>query len=77
MRLAKLFVGGAVILLAQSFQGIENDQVKVVRAIDQAHKKGQPHDHKVNRVMIYLNAGRQEITPQGGKPQSSSSRRAK
>jgi phage host-nuclease inhibitor protein Gam len=48
---------------------IENDQVRVVRALDQPHHKGQPHEHKMNRVMIYLNAGRQEITPVGGKTQ--------
>ena len=46
---------------------IENDQVRVVRALDQPHHKGQPHEHKMNRVMIYLTAGRQEITPVGGK----------
>lgn len=48
---------------------IENDQVRVVHAVDQAHGKGKPHEHKVNRVMVYLNKGRQEITPVGGKPQ--------
>jgi quercetin dioxygenase-like cupin family protein len=56
-------------LLAQTPQAIDNDQVKVVTALDQPHKKGQPHEHATNRVMIYLNAGRQEITPVGGKTQ--------
>jgi quercetin dioxygenase-like cupin family protein len=56
-------------LLAQTPQAIDNDQVKVVTALDQPHKKGQPHEHQTNRVMIYLNAGRQEITPVGGKTQ--------
>ena len=46
---------------------IENDQARVVKAVSQPHAKGQPHEHKVNRVMIYLTPGRQEITPQGGK----------
>jgi len=46
---------------------IENDQARVVKVVDQPHAKGQPHEHKLNRVMIYLTAGRQEITPQGGK----------
>ena len=44
---------------------IDNDQARVT--VDQPHAKGQPHEHKVNRVMIYLTSGRQEITPQGGK----------
>jgi uncharacterized RmlC-like cupin family protein len=39
----------------------------VIKALDQPHAKGQPHEHKLNRVMIYLTPGRQEITPQGGK----------
>ena len=47
---------------------IDNDQARVVKAVDQPHAKGQPHGHKLNRVMIYLSPGRQEITPQGGKP---------
>ncbi len=47
---------------------IDNDQVRVVKVTDQPHAKGQPHEHKLNRVMVYLQAGRQEITPQGGKP---------
>ena len=46
---------------------IENDQARVIKAVDQPHHKGQPHEHKLNRVMIYLTPGRQEITPQGGK----------
>jgi len=46
---------------------IENDQARVVKVVDQPHHKGQPHEHKMNRVMIYLTPGRQEITPQGGK----------
>jgi quercetin dioxygenase-like cupin family protein len=45
----------------------ENDQARVIKVVDQAHAKGQPHEHKLNRVMIYLTPGRQEITPQGGK----------
>jgi quercetin dioxygenase-like cupin family protein len=46
---------------------IDNDQVRVVQAVEQPHAMGQPHEHKLNRVMIYLTPGRQEITPQGGK----------
>jgi quercetin dioxygenase-like cupin family protein len=46
---------------------IENDQARVVKVVDQPHAKAQPHEHKLNRVMIYLSPGRQEITPQGGK----------
>jgi quercetin dioxygenase-like cupin family protein len=46
---------------------IENDQARVVQAVDQPHHKGQPHEHKMNRVMIYMTPGRQEITPEGGK----------
>jgi len=46
---------------------IDNDQARVLKVVAQSHAKGQPHEHKINRVMIYLTAGRQEITPQGGK----------
>jgi len=46
---------------------IDNDQARVVKVVDQPHAKGQPHEHKLNRVMIYLSPGRQEITLRGGK----------
>jgi uncharacterized RmlC-like cupin family protein len=46
---------------------IDNDQARVVTGHDQPHKKGRLHEHKLNRVTIYLQAGRQEITPEGGK----------
>lgn len=62
-----LFIAVGPGLLAQTSQLIDNDQVSVVKAIDQPHARSQPHEHKLNRVMIYLTPGRQEITPQGGK----------
>ena len=57
----------AVCLAAQSSTAIDNDQVRVIQATDQPHAKGQPHEHKLNRVMIYLTPGSQSITPQNGK----------
>jgi hypothetical protein len=56
-----------VCLAAQSSTIIDNDQVRVIQATDQPHAKGQPHEHKLNRVMIYLTPGSQSITPQNGK----------
>jgi len=47
---------------------IDNDQAHVIVAHDQPHKKGSLHQHKLNRVMIYLQAGSQEFVPEGGKP---------
>jgi len=45
----------------------ENDQVKVVRALEKAHVKGKFHEHKVNRVMIYLQSGQQRFEYQDGR----------
>lgn len=45
---------------------LENDQVRVVEAVDQPHTPSSPHQHKLNRVMIYLQPGTQRITPEGG-----------
>jgi quercetin dioxygenase-like cupin family protein len=65
--LLALFVAGGASLFSQGSQTpIENDQVKVIQVTDQPNVKTAPHEHKLNRVMIYLTAGRQEITPQGG-----------
>jgi uncharacterized RmlC-like cupin family protein len=48
----------------------ENDQVKVVRALEKAHVKGKFHEHKMNRVMVYLQSGKQRFEYQDGrKPQ--------
>jgi uncharacterized RmlC-like cupin family protein len=45
----------------------ENDQVKVVRALEKAHVKGKAHEHKMNRVMIYLQPGQQRFEYQDGR----------
>jgi hypothetical protein len=45
----------------------ENDQAKVLRALEKAHVKGKAHEHKVNRVMIYLQSGRQRFEYQDGR----------
>ncbi len=47
----------------------ENDQVKVLRALEQVHVKGKFHEHTRNRVMIYLQSGRQRFEhPDGTNP---------
>jgi hypothetical protein len=47
---------------------LENEKVRVVEAVDQPHSPSAPHQHKSNRVMIYLQPGSQRIAPQGGAP---------
>jgi len=70
LRFLALLVPAGVALHGQGAPPpIENDQVRVVYANDQPHHKGSLHEHKVNRVMVYLTAGRQEITPQAGAKQ--------
>jgi len=66
-RLPAVFLFAGAALFAQNQTPIENDQVRVVVVTDQPHAKSLLHDHKLNRVMIYLQPGRQEITPQNGK----------
>ena len=46
---------------------LDNDQVKVVRALEKPHVKGKFHEHKINRVMIYLQAGSQRFEYQDGR----------
>jgi len=62
-----LALSAAAVVLAQGGAGIDNDQARVVTVTDQPRVKSQPHEHTLNRVMVYLQAGAQEITPQGGK----------
>jgi len=70
LRLNRLFLpclSVAACLLAQTTPPIDNDQVRVVTAIDQPHAKTALHEHKLDRVMVYLTAGQQEIVTQDGK----------
>lgn len=45
----------------------ENADVKVVRALEKVHVKGSFHEHKINRVMIYLQNGKQRFEYQDGR----------
>lgn len=47
---------------------LENSDVKVSRALEKAHVKGSFHEHKTNRVMVYLQPGRQRFEYQDGRP---------
>jgi quercetin dioxygenase-like cupin family protein len=57
-----------LLLLLVAFQPplIDNNYVRVYTAVDQPHKKGAFHEHKFDRVMIYLDNGKQRFEPQGG-----------
>jgi quercetin dioxygenase-like cupin family protein len=70
LRLNRLFLLGlsvAACLPAQTPPTLENDQVRVLTVTDEPHVKHALHEHKLNRVMIYLGAGEQEIITQDGK----------
>jgi hypothetical protein len=58
----------AAIPIEPSAPLFENDQVKVLRALEKAHVKGKFHEHKMDRVMIYLQAGKQHFEYQDGRP---------
>jgi quercetin dioxygenase-like cupin family protein len=45
----------------------ENDQVKVIRALEKPHVKGKFHQHAQNRVLVYLEPGRQRFEYQDGR----------
>jgi len=47
---------------------IENESVKVLDVMVQPGTKTRMHDHKVNRVMVYLDEGKQHFEWQDGKP---------
>ena len=67
-----LLCGSALVALAvePSAPLFDNDQVRVLRALEKTHVKGKAHEHKMNRVMIYLQSGRQRFEYQDGrKPQ--------
>jgi uncharacterized RmlC-like cupin family protein len=57
----------ALPLAAETPPAIENDQVRVLVVTDQPNHKSQLHEHKVNRVMIYLDPGTDRITYEDGR----------
>ena len=48
---------------------IDNEFVRVIDVTAQPGKT-QPHDHKVNRVMVYLDAGEQQTQMEGGRAEN-------
>jgi quercetin dioxygenase-like cupin family protein len=52
----------AAVLHAQNSKTpVDNDQVRVLVVHQEPHQKTNLHDHKVNRVMVYLQPGKQEF----------------
>ena len=46
---------------------VDNEQVRVVSVVDQPGRKTAMHEHTMNRVMIYLDAGVQRISYEDGR----------
>ncbi|MFN0169453.1 MAG: hypothetical protein ACKV22_23770 [Bryobacteraceae bacterium] len=59
------------LLPAQRPPVIENEFVRVLDVSVDPGKPGRPHDHKINRVMIYMDAGQQRLAYTGAKNQDS------
>jgi len=66
---AILFLGAvlAPIPTQPSATLLENDQVKVIRALEQTNGLGKFHQHDSNRVMVYLQSGNQRFQYQDGR----------
>jgi quercetin dioxygenase-like cupin family protein len=66
--LVLLFAATAAAFPAETVTtAVDNDQAKVLNVVVQPHEKTRLHQHKVNRVMIYLQVGRQDFDYQHGK----------
>jgi quercetin dioxygenase-like cupin family protein len=70
--LRKLLLCVPLTLLAQAPitpppERIDTDQVRVVLATEQPHRRGQMHEHSMNRVQIYLESGVTTLTRPDGK----------
>jgi len=67
MRMIPFLLAAAAAFSAETTTPIDNDQVKVLKVTQDPHAKTRLHQHKINRVMIYLQAGRQTIEQEDGK----------
>src|SRR5271165_5153324 len=66
--LALPLAAGALLFAVETVKTpINNDDVRVLDVIVQPHEKTALHEHKVNRVMIYRNAGAQNFEYEGGR----------
>lgn len=61
MRRLLLLVVFACIAFAQHQVVIQNDFVRVLDVTDSGNAKSAPHQHAMNRVMIYLTTGKQQL----------------
>ena len=46
---------------------IDNDAVRVLKAVQQPHQKTPPHEHVLNRVMVYLDAATIRVIYEDGR----------
>ena len=76
LRLMQMTLTPALLLLGAAFASIptapsavllENNEVKVARALEKYQVPGKFHQHDMNRVMIYLQSGRQKFEYQDGR----------
>ncbi|MBI1786623.1 MAG: hypothetical protein HYR60_03600 [Acidobacteria bacterium] len=68
MKLLTILTLAAAVLPGQDARTVvDNDQLKVLTVTVDPHRKTRLHQHEVNRVMIYLQPGRQNIDYQDGK----------
>jgi uncharacterized RmlC-like cupin family protein len=56
-------------LLAQRATILDNEYVRVLDVTDSSNAKGRPHEHPMNRVMIYLSTGKQKLEYAEGRTQ--------
>jgi beta-alanine degradation protein BauB len=77
LRLMQMALYPALLLLGAALAPIptqpsaplfENNEVKVFRALEKDHVLGKFHQHQMNRVMVYLQSGRQRFEYQDGRP---------
>jgi len=68
LALAAVSLAAASLLAVETVKTpINNDDVRVLDVVVQPHEKTKMHDHQVNRVMIYRNAGAQAFEFKDGK----------
>ena len=63
LRAAWLFL--PIALYAQSTTVVDNSTVRIINAVDRPHAPTPLHKHDFSRVMVYLDAGDQDITADG------------
>jgi predicted metal-dependent enzyme (double-stranded beta helix superfamily) len=66
-----LLIAAVSLAFADDRIALDNDFVRILNVIEQPHQKTPLHEHELNRVIVYLDAGEMRVDYPGGRSETS------